>query len=176
MSAAQRKRIGRSPLAAVGIRVLALLLALGHGAVSAQTRSETEAWIIEQCADNVAGLSYSIAGDDLVRRLRLPSSPLGAGVVQQSIPIRRITRIEVVHTERYLSYSLSCDEPCVDHLAQGIADDGPPRRSVLLFEIYRRLDASYPPRMTKALLKLVELHGGRAQVFAKPKPKPKAPF
>jgi hypothetical protein len=157
-------------------RVVVLLLALvGHAIVAAQTRSEAEAWIVEQAANNVAGLTYAIDGDDLVRRLQMPS-PLSSGVVQQTIPIRRITRIEVTHTEKYLSYTLSCDEPCVEQLTEGVADDSDPRRKrpVLLFEIYRRLDASFPPRMNKALLKLVELHGGKAKVVEKAKPK--APF
>lgn len=159
-----------------GASIGLLLLALHGGVACAQTKADTEAWIIEQSADNVPGLTYAIDGDDLLRRLQLPSSPLASGVVQQSIPIRRITRIEVVHTDKYVSYALSCVEPCVEHLTQGIADDSEPgrKRPVLLFEIYRKLDASFPPRMNKALLKLVELHGGKAVVIEKAKPK--APF
>ena len=159
-----------------GASIGLFLLALYGGVACAQTKADTEAWLIEQSADNVPGLTYTIDGDDLLRRLQLPSLPLASGVVQQSIPIRRITSIEVVHTEKYLSYALSCAEPCVEHLTQGIADEPDPgrKRPVLLFEIYRKLDASFLLRMNMALLKLVELHGGKASVVEKAKPK--APF
>lgn len=155
----------------VGLGLLALALCAAPAA--AQTRSETEAWIIQQTQANVTGLTYAIDGEELLRRLEMRTPMTNDVVVQQAIPIRHIKRIEVLHTDRFLSYRLSCASPCVEHLTQGVAEEAGTagKREVLLFEIYRSLDARFPPRMNKAMLKLVELHGGRATLVEQQKPK-----
>jgi len=136
---------------------------------SAHTKQETTAWIITQTQPNAPGLSYSITQGTLIRLLNL-STPLGNARSQHSIPIDKINRITVVHTDKYLSYTLSCAAPCVDAVNEGIdiPEGGQEKSRLFLFEIYRPLDASFPLRMNEALLKLVELHGGKAQLSQKP--------
>ncbi len=150
-----------------------ILLMLPALTAIAQTRDETEAWIIRQTASNVPGMTYLIEEGELIRRIKLPSFSGGGGVVQQSIPISQVTSIAVTHTDRYLSYSLACTAPCVEQISQDTEDqfDAEERRPRLLFEIYRKFDSSFPPRMNKALLKLVELHGGKAKLTEQAPPK-----
>lgn len=128
----------------------------------AQTKAETEAWILKQGEMNTSLLTYRIEGGELVSEVSLGpgAAAMGASTVSKAIPIREITRIAYVHTEKYLSYSLMCDRPCVYLIEE--PDEKQPR---FLFEIYRKLDASFPPRMNKALLKLVEQHGGKARLI-----------
>lgn len=149
-------------------------------AALAQSREETEDWIIKQTQPNLVdanavglSLTYAIEDDRLVRRVEFPVVA-GGGISQMSIPISRINRIEYVYTDRYLSYSLICATACVEAFSQGGADTpetGDKRR--LPFEIYRKLDSSFPSRMHKALLTLVERHGGKAEIVkAAPKKEP----
>ncbi len=128
----------------------------------AQTREETEAWIIKQVEFNLEGrLKYSIEGDELISRLTLPYR-MGGETIQKSIPINQIKSISFTHTHEFLSYSLICDKPCVSQFnGDTQSEDMKPR---FLFEIYKKLDSSFLPRMDKALLKLIELHGGKAKI------------
>ena len=153
---------------------LLAMLALSATSAAAQTREETEFWIIKQTQPNVRGLSYAIEGDNLVRRVELPWAA-GGGVVQMSLPIKQISAVGYAFTDRYLSYSLLCETPCTEQWSEGVDAPDPENRRKLLFEIYRKLDPSFPPRMHKALLKLIELHGGKARLFQLPPP-PKEPF
>lgn len=149
-----------------GIGASLILFVLPVLTATAQTRDEAEAWIIRQTQFNVPGLTYLIEEGELVRRIQLPSMPGGSAVTQQSIPINQIVSIAVTHTDRFLSYALACAKPCVEQIDQGTEDqfNHQEKRSRLLFEIYTKFDASFPPRMNKALLRLVELHGGKAKL------------
>ena len=128
----------------------------------AQTREETEAWIIKQAKFNLEGrLKYAIEGDELISRLTLPYG-MGGETIQKSIPINQIKSISFTHTHEFLSYSLICNKPCVSQFNGNTqSEDMKPR---FLFEIYKKLDSSFLPRMDKALLKLIELHGGKAKI------------
>ncbi len=142
-----------------------------------RAKEETVAWIIQQTHPNVPGLGYSIEHGQFVRLLNL-STPLGNARSQHAIPIAKITRIRFIHTEKYLSYTLSCETPCVEVVNEGIDGQGSgaqqPRQ--FLFEIYRTLDSGFPPRMNRALLKLVELHGGKAELSRQVSKPEKEPF
>jgi hypothetical protein len=127
----------------------------------AQTREETEAWILQQGNMNTPLLRYYIERGELVSEASFGpgAGSMGARPVQKAIPIGRITHITYVRTDKYLSYSLMCDTPCSYLLDE--PDEKPPK---FLFEIYRKLDASFPARMNKALLHLIRLHGGSATI------------
>ena len=138
----------------------------------AENKETMASWIIRQTEiDSIPpnspapGLSYAISGEELHRRVEFPTLA-GGGTVQMSIPIQQISRIEYLYTERYLAYSLSCTNNCVKTTRQGGAAapiTSEPRK--LLFEIKRKLDPDFPPRMHQALLKLIELHGGKARLM-----------
>lgn len=138
----------------------------------AQPPSETSAWILKQTQVNVSGLTYAIEDGQFVRRLEL-ASPMSRGRIQQTIPIAQITRIGMLHTDKYLSYVLSCNSPCVEHLSQDMEDqpNADEKSEKFLFEIYQKYDASFPPRMNRALQTLVQEHGGKATLYEQPKPK-----
>lgn len=138
-----------------------LMLALFAAHVIAQqTKEETEGWILKQTVINTPGLSYTIEGDEFVSRMSY-GAPVGLGVddIQKAIPISKITQIQYIHTDRYLSYIFMCNELCAYLLAE--PEEKQPK---FLFEIYRKLDASFAERMNKALLHLIKLHGGNAKI------------
>jgi hypothetical protein len=125
----------------------------------AQTKEETEAWIIKQTEVNPYALKHSIEGDELISHLTMPSFNIGDPPIQKAIPISQVTTIAYTHTNEYLSYTMTCDLPCAYLL-----DEPHLKRPKFLFEIYKKFDASYVPRMSKALLNLVKLHGGKAKI------------
>lgn len=146
----------------------ALVLSIG---AAAQSREETHAWILEQSrAMNPPHLSHRIEEGELISELSLGggASVMGAAPVQKAVPLNRVSRITLTQTDRYLSYAFYCDQPCAYLL-----DEPSSRQDRFLFELYRKVDPSYPPRMNKALLHLVKLHGGKATAvtpLAAPKP------
>jgi hypothetical protein len=138
--------------------VLFLLLA-GHA--GAQTKEETEAWVVRQTEVNPHELKHSIEGDELISHSTLAGAAIvGRGAIQKAIPISQVTSIVYTHTNEYLSYTMMCDKPCAYLL-----EEPDKKRPKFLFEIYKKLDASYVPRMNSALLHLVKLHGGKAKVI-----------
>lgn len=148
------------------IYLIAFLLFVDNAV--AQTKEETEEWIIKQSEMNSPLLKYRIEGDEMVSEVSFGpgAATMGSMPVQKAISISKITRITYVHTDKYLSYSLMCDSPCAYLL-----DEPDEKRSKFLFEIYRKLDSSFPPRMNKALLHLVKLHGGKASIAKQEAPK-----
>lgn len=138
----------------------ALLLAglVFSTATTAQTRQETEAWILEQAAGNRYELQHAIEEGQFISRLTLRRL-VGETTIEKAIPINKVTRITYAHTRDYLSYSLMCDEPCAYLL-----DEPELKRPKFLFEIYVALDASFAPRMNAALLHLIKSHGGKASI------------
>lgn len=138
-----------------------LTLFTTHAVAQQQTKEETESWILKQAAVNTAGLTYTIEGDEFVSHMSFgPGAEIyGAGAVQKAIPLSRVTHITYVHTEKYLSYSLMCNESCAYLL-----EEPETKQPKFLFEIYRKLDADFPARMNKALLHLIKLHGGNAKI------------
>jgi hypothetical protein len=160
--------------AVIGLGAFLLAASIAASPVMAQTREETESWIIKQTEQNLMSarsigisLTYAIEGDQLIRRIAFPAAS-GGGTAQTSISIKQINRIGYVFTERYLSYSLLCETECIDQFSQGMESAEPADKRKFLFEIFRKLDPGFPPRMHKALLKLVELHGGKAKLFQLP--------
>ena len=149
--------------------LLILILALLPLSVIAQTMDETEQWIIEKV--NVSrglGLSYKINDDVLVSEVS--SMDL---VDERTIPIASITSISYVQTDKYLTFFLTCEDDCA-YFVQTDSDgtfkeDG--KRSKFLLEMYGKIDPEIIPRLQKALLHLIELHGGKAKLVAYQKPK-----
>jgi len=127
----------------------------------AQTQEETETWILKQTEVNPREIKHSIEGDVLISKVTMVNGigGLGGEPVEKGIPISQITNIVYTHTNEYLSYTMTCDQPCAYLL-----DEPDEKRPKFLFEIYKKLDSSYVPRMNKALLHLVKLHGGKAKL------------
>ncbi len=154
------------------IAMIFMLFGLADG-VLAQTQEETEAWIVEQTDFYNYGLTYTIEGDELVSRISLPLAG-GGGTIKKSIPISRITKISFVHEkEKFLSYSLKCNDSCayMVKLSSDEKFEEEEQQHQFLFEMYKKVDESFPPRMNKALLRLVELHGGKAKIVPHKAPK-----
>lgn len=149
--------------------LLLLALSVFSAPTSAQTKEATEAWIIEQSADNIAGLSYEIDGDTLKSVYEYPSlGSAGGGTTERTVQLRDVKTISMVHTDTALSFKLVCETDCtyvVNNDSNG-KFEAEAKHKGFLFEIYRKLDKSYPPRMQKALLHLVKLHGGDAKIVA----------
>jgi len=137
------------------------LLSLFSVSSTAQTKEETEAWIIKQTEANPQEIKHSIEGDVLISKVIMVMGigGLGGGPVEKGIPISQITNISYTHTNRYLSYTMACDKPCAY-----ILDEPDEKRPKYLFEIYKKLEASYVQRMNTALLHLIKLHGGKAKI------------
>jgi hypothetical protein len=148
------------------MRVLSIagLCLLSFSAV-AQTREETEAWILTQAEVNPPLLKYTFEAGEFVSEVSMGAgaNSFGATPVRKAIPLAKVTRITYLRTNRFLSYSLMCDEPC-----SYLLDEPDARQPKFLFEIYQQADASYPPRMNKALLRLISLHGGQATITEEP--------
>lgn len=127
----------------------------------AQTQEETETWILKQTEVNPREIKHSIEGDVLISKVTMVNGigGLGGEPVEKGIPISQITNIVYTHTNEYLSYTMTCDKPCAYLL-----DEPDEKRPKFLFEIYKKLDPGYVPRMNKALLNLVKLHGGKAKM------------
>jgi len=134
----------------------------------AQTKEETEAWIIKQTEVNREEIKHSIEGDVLISQVTMVMNigGLGGGPIRKVIPISQVTTIAYTHTNEYLSYTMTCDTPCAYLL-----DEPEEKRPKFLFEIYKNLEASYVLRMNKALLHLVKLHGGKAKIVKAETPK-----
>lgn len=144
-----------------------MLALLASQLMAQQTKKETESWILKQAEINAPGLSYTIEGDEFVSRMSY-GGPAGLGIddVQKAISISKITQVQYVHTDKYLSYIFTCNEPCAYLLAE------PERKQLnFLFEIYRKVDAEFPARMNNALLHLIKLHGGNAKISKQEQPK-----
>jgi hypothetical protein len=77
----------------------AVLLAsfLFSTAATAQTRKETEAWILEQAAGNRYELQHAIEEGQFISRLTLPGI-MRDTTIEKVIPIDKVTRITVAHT------------------------------------------------------------------------------
>ena len=144
--------------------VSSLLLLMIAELPLAQTLRETEGWIIKQTEVNPYELKHSIEGDELISRLHLPR--ISGGPIEKAVPIKHVTTIIYTHTNEYLSYTMQCDRPCAYLL-----DEPDIKQPKFLFEIYKRLDSSYVPRMNSALLHLVKLHGGKARIIKAEPPK-----
>lgn len=139
------------------VSLLFLFFLIGNAV--AQTKEETEAWIIKQTQVNPYQLKHTIEGDELISHTTIGSDMITGGPIQKVIPISQVTTIAYTHTNEYLSYTMTCDKPCAYLL-----DEPEELRPKFLFEIYAKLDANYVPRMNKALLHLIKLHGGKAKV------------
>lgn len=128
----------------------------------AQTKEETEAWLLKQTEVNPSEIKHSIEGDVLISKVTMVNGigGLGGEPVEKAIPISQITKIVYTHTNEYLSYTMTCDKPCAYLL-----DEPDEKRPKFLFEIYKKLDSSYAARMNKALVHLIKSHGGKAKII-----------
>jgi hypothetical protein len=147
---------------------IVLLSLLPIATLQAQSLEETQSWILEQDRNNLTDLSHSIEDGEFISTLRMPSlGSAGGGEVKRSVPLAQIKTISYVHTDEYLSFVLQCaqGDACVYQVVND--SDGnfesEERREKLLFELYKKLDASFPKRMEKALLHLIKLSGGSAK-------------
>jgi hypothetical protein len=128
-----------------------------------QTKEETQAWIISKIPYNY-DLKYTIEDDKLVSTM---PGRHGGNNYKRSMPISAIKTISHVHTDTYLSFALKCDDECAYLIATDSRDKfvSEAKKDVMLFELYGKLDAELIPRMEKALLRLVELNGGKAKII-----------
>lgn len=128
----------------------------------AQTKEETESWILKQTEVNPGEIKHSIEGDVLISKITMVNGVggLGGEPVEKGIPISQITNIVYTHTNEYLSYTMTCDKLCAYLL-----EEPDEKRPKFLFEIYKKLDSGYVPRMNKALLNLVKSHGGKVKII-----------
>jgi hypothetical protein len=93
--------------------LLLLALSVFSAPTFAQTKEATEAWIIEQSADNIAGLSYEIEGDTLKSVYEYPSlGTAGGGTTERTVQLRDVKTISMVHTDTNLSFKLVCETDC----------------------------------------------------------------
>lgn len=150
------------------MKMLLLLLALFPFYAVAQTKEETAEWIVSKANENYNhGASYEISGSDLMSKISLGDSRF-----ERTIAIGSIKTVSMVHTEEYMTFFLRCDDDCV-YFTETESDGtfkSDSYKDVVLIEMYGKVDASLGPRMQKALLHLVELHGGKAAAIAyKPK-------
>lgn len=135
----------------------------------AQTKEETQAWIISKIPFNL-DLKYSIDADKLVS---IMSPRFSGDHFKRSIPMGSVKTISYVHTDTYLSFVLKCEDECAyliitDKNDKFVSEN---KKDVMLFELYGKLDAELIPRMEKALLRLVELNGGKAKLIPHQKKK-----
>jgi hypothetical protein len=156
------------------MKKLLYLLAILPALTMAQTKEETEKWILAQTANNtIRNLSYKIENGEWVRKLE-PFTMIGNGqTTKNTIQIKDIKTITVLHTEKFMSFSFICPDDCTYSVTTGSSDKfvSDSRGSSFLFEIYGKLDDSLLPRMQKAILHLVELNGGKAKMVPYQKPK-----
>lgn len=142
--------------------------------VMAQTKEETEKWILAQTANNtIRNLSYKIDNGEWVRKLE-PFTMIGNGqTTKNTIQIKDIKTITVLHTEKFMSFSFNCPDDCNYSVTTSSSDKfvSDSKSSSFLFEIYGKLDDSLLPRMQKAILHLIELSGGKAKMVPYQKPK-----
>jgi hypothetical protein len=157
------------------LNTLIFLLALIAPVIShAQSKAETETWLIEQSRENTQGLSYKMEDDQLMLILELPSlGTHGGGEVHRTVKLAEVKTVSMEHTDRYLSFKLMCETDCVYQVVNDRDGkfESEEKRKSMLFEIYRKLDKSYPPRVQKALLHLIKLNGGNAKMVVSQKPK-----
>lgn len=141
--------------------IWAVMSLLVSANILAQTKEETQSWIIKQTATNPPGLRYKIEGDELVSQITMPFES-----IKKAIPINKVKTIGVTHSSRYLSYSLMCDSPC-----SYLLDEPEIKQPKFLLEIYQKMDPAFVLRMNKALLHLIRLNGGNATIVIQDIPK-----
>ena len=135
----------------------------------AQTQPETEAWILAQASAHYnLDLSYQIEEGEFISTLKGYETRY-----KTSLPIKDITSISYLHTDRFLSFQFKCKDECAyllitDNYDKYISDQ---KKTGFLFELYGKIDASMIPRIQKALLHLIEIQGGKAQLVPYQKPK-----
>lgn len=154
--------------------ILALLVALLPALVIAQTKEETEKWILTQTDNNtIRSLSYKIDNGEWIRKLE-PFTMIGDGkTTKNTIQIKDIKTVSALHTEKFMSFEFACPEDCTYSVTTNSSDKfvSDEKGNRFLFEIYGKLDPSMLPRMQKAILHLIELNGGKAKMVPHQKPK-----
>jgi hypothetical protein len=142
------------------MKILLLLIALLPFSVLAQTKEETAEWIVSKANESYNhGARYAIGEGDLTVKMSI-----GDSRYERTIPIASIKTISMVHTDDYMTFVLKCDDDCVYLVETDLNDTfkSDSHKGVLMIEMYRKVEASLGPRMQKALLHLVDLHGGKA--------------
>ena len=161
------------------MRILLLFLFLLPFSASSQTREETEKWILSKVdvRSLELGLEYSIVDGDLIRVVKPISVLVGDSrfddVHENSIPLGSIKTISYKHTDEYLSFMLKCDDDCVYYVLTNSRGEMKKDEYIgaFLLEIYAKVDTEMVARMQKALLHLVQLHGGSAKLVPLSEPK-----
>ncbi len=150
------------------MKKLLLLLALVPCWGFAQTKEETEKWLLAQVPIINHGLQYKFDDGDMVYVL---SDRFGT--IKRTIPISKIKSVDFLHTDKFLAFTLKCEDEC----AYSVATDEnnkfkwDAKKDRMFFELYAKLDKDMPARVQKALLHLIELHGGKAKAIPYTKPK-----
>lgn len=156
------------------MKKLLYLLALLPALAMAQTKEDTEKWILAQNANStIRSLSYTIEKGEWVRTLQ-PFTMIGSqNTTKNTIQIKDIKTITVLHTDKFMSFQFNCPDDCAYSVTTSGSDKfvSDARSNSFLFEIYSKLDDSMLPRMQKAILHLIELNGGKAKMVPYQKPK-----
>jgi hypothetical protein len=145
------------------MKMLLLLIVLLPLSAFAQTKEETASWIVSKANESYNhGADYTIFDGDLTVKMKTSDSRY-----ERTIPIASIKTVSMVHTDTYMTFVLKCDDDCVYFVETDFNDrfKSDNHSDVLMIEMYRKVDASLGPRMQKALLHLVELHGGKARAI-----------
>ncbi len=146
-----------------------LFALLFHTNSYAQSLSETENWILSKIPFyQPLDLKYSFDNGNLIRKLAMPYSA-GGKKTKDIIPLKDVKTISVLVGDDFISFKLKCDSDCAyeelstsegDFISEEMFD-------AFLFEIYfdGKFDKSLAPRIEKALLKAIELNGGKAKII-----------
>ena len=144
------------------MKLLLLVLALLPLAAVAQTIEETEKWIVSQAneQDN-GGIRYSINGGDLESHWSFYGY-----VNDRTIPIASIAEVSYSHTDKSLAFFFKCDDDCAYVSAKGSGEkkSTDSYSDLFMLEMNGKIDPNMIPRMQKAFLHLIELHGGKAKL------------
>ena len=137
------------------------------GVTTAQTKEDTVAWIMKQATQNPYGLKHAVEDGVLESHLTLPGGiGRAADPISKAIPLGKVTAIVLTQTDKYVSFTLMCNNPCAYLL-----ESPELKRDRFLFEIYGKFDSTYAMRLQNALLHLVKLYGGNARATIAPKQK-----
>lgn len=144
------------------MKKLLLALLLLPLTAAAQTKEETQAWILSK-VPYVSYLNYTIDGENLIATF--PPMRGGGNTIKRTLALKGIKNISYTHTDKYLSFVLKCDTECAYLIETDGSDKfvSESKKDMMLFELYGKVDADIGPRMEKALLRLVELNGGKAK-------------
>lgn len=141
----------------------------------AQSLEETQKWLLAKALDSkFASTQVFSFGEGTFESETTPAAVYNKKTYNRSIPLKDVKTISVLQGDGFVSFTLSCDYECayeetVDYYDKKFISEK--MKNYFLFEIYGNPNPTLNPRIEKALLKLVELNGGKAKIVAPEKEK-----